>query len=1066
MYLLLLIVSVAQAFGSNTWSQSATLTFRMNNVSIEEVLNTIEEQSEFRFLYNKKMVDVERMVNISVHNENITAILDNLFRNAEIAYAISDRQIVLNKKGAFIIVQQSKRIAGMVTDENGEPLIGANVLEKGTANGVITDVEGKFSLNVSENAVLQVSFIGYLTQEIVVQNQTDILVTLAEDAQALEEVVVIGYGTQRKGEVASAITSVKAENFIKFPSPDASKMIRGQVAGLAVVTPDANPLSTSQIMLRGITTLKASAAPLILIDGIPGDLMTVSPDDIEQIDVLKDGSAAAIYGTRGTNGVIIITTKNAKGEMPTTVDVNAYLSTQQITRKLPFMTYDQYVDKVRQGKPGAMDYGGRTAWLDEVLQTPLTQVYNISLRGGSKTTNYVASFDYRSLEGIVKRSDNRMIFPRIEVTHRMFDNKLKVNAGLSGYQQVYFAGSSGGGFNTDVYKQAIMHNPTDPVKDENGVWTERPVNAYLNPVALLHEVDGEIKATTLRMFADAIFTPVTGLDIKLLVSDNTWNQTGGYYETQKHYSTVMNGRNGYASIGTGRSANDLAEFTVQYSNTLKGHHFTVLGGYSWLKYSYQAFSMSNFNFPSDDYTYNNMGQGQALSEGRAGMGSSQNESKLMGYFGRLNYGYKGKYMLAASLRYEGSSKFGANHKWGTFPAASVAWNIRGEDFMEDISPLSTLKLRAGFGVTGTEPGSPYMSLNTLSFGDYAYANGEWIKSIRPASNFNPDLRWEKKEETNIGLDFGLFEDRLTGSIDFYNRDTKDLLWDYAVPSPPYLFSSITANAGSIRNRGVEIALQAIPVETSDFRWVTNANFSTNKNTLLTLSNDQYLSSGYSDQGTPGEPLAQENTHRIQEGKPIGNFYGYKSIDIDENGRWIIEGADGNPKPIAEQRADDKKILGNGLPKYYLNWNNSVSYRHFDLGITMRGAFGFQILNMAEMFYAVPMQLSRGNLFQKAYEPVYGKRPLADDQELQYVSYFIEDGDYWKIDNLMLGYTFDFNSRWIRQFRLYGTVSNLAVITRYSGIDPEVPVSGLAPGDDNTYRYPAARTFTIGASFKF
>jgi TonB-linked SusC/RagA family outer membrane protein len=704
--------------------------------------------------------------------------------------------------------------------------------------------------------------------------------------------------------------------------------------------------------------------------------------------------------------------------------------------------------------------------LDEVSQTPLTQVYNISLRGGSKTTNYTASFDYRSMEGIIKRSDNQMMFPRIEITHRMFDNKLKINASISGYQQTYFDDSNGGGYNTDVYKQAIMHNPTDPVKDENGVWTERPVNAYNNPVALLYEVDGESKATNLRMFADVIFTPITGLDIKLLISNNTYNQTRGYYETQKHNSTVKSGRNGYAARGTTRNANDLSEFTVQYHKALEDHAFTVLGGYSWLKNNYQGYSMDNFNFPSDDYTYNNMGQGQALNEARAGMSSSQSENKLIGYFGRLNYSYKGKYMLAASIRYEGSSKFGANHKWGTFPAASAAWNIKGEDFMEDVSLLSTLKLRVGFGITGTEPGNPYMSLNTLNFGDYAYANGTWVKSIRPNSNSNPDLRWEKKEETNIGLDFGFFNDRLTGSIDFYNRDTKDLLWDYTVPSPPYLFSSITANAGSIRNRGVEIALQAIPVQTKDFQWTTNANFSTNKNTLLTLSNDQFLSSGYSDHGTPGEPLSQEFTHRIQEGEPIGNFRGYKSIDIDDNGYWIIEGADGNPKPIAEQKADDKKIIGNGLPKYYLNWNNSVSYKRFDLGITMRGAFGFQILNMAEMFYAVPMSLSRGNLFQKAYEPVYGKRPLADDQELQYVSYFIEDGDYWKIDNLTLGYTFDFKSQLIQKIRLYGTISNLAVITGYSGIDPEVPISGLAPGDDNTYRYPAARTFTLGVSFKF
>ncbi|KAA6336123.1 TonB-dependent receptor SusC [termite gut metagenome] len=682
-----------------------------------------------------------------------------------------------------------------------------------------------WSLDKESNVFL---LVGYLTQEIKMGGQHVINVQMKEDMQRLEEVVVVGYGTQRKGEVASAITSVKSENFIKVPSPDAAQMIRGQVAGLSVISSDANPTSTSQIALRGITTLKSSTSPLILIDGIPGDLITVSPDDIEQIDVLKDGSAAAIYGTRGKNGVIIITTKNAKGEMPTTVDVNAYLSTQQITRKLPFMTIDQYLEKVAQGRPGAQDNGGRVNYLDEVLQTPLTQIYNISLRGGSRTTNYTASFEYRGLVGIIKRSNNQMIYPRVEVTHRMFDNKLKINASLSGYQQIYFAGSDGGSYNNGIYRNALTYNPTDPIKDANGVWSESPSKTdYFNPLALLWEVEGQHQSTNLRMYSSIIFTPIEGLDIKFLASSNTYNQVRGYYETQKHISAIRDNRNGYASRGTTRSVNDLSELTVQYNKTLLTDHiFTLLGGYSWMNTNYQNYWMQNWDFPSDDYTYNSMQSGQALRDGRANDNSEQRENKLIGYFGRLNYSYKGKYILAASVRYEGSSKFGTNHKWCTFPAASVAWNIKGENFLEDVNVLSTLKFRVGFGITGTEPSDPYMSLNTLSFGDYAYVNGAWIKSIRPASNPNPDLRWEKKEETNIGLDFGFFDERLTGSIDFYNRNTKDLLWDYTVPSPPYIFSSMTANAGSMRNRGIEVSLRAIPIQTTDFQWVTNANYST------------------------------------------------------------------------------------------------------------------------------------------------------------------------------------------------------------------------------------------------
>ena len=329
---------------------------------------------------------------------------------------------------------------------------------------------------------------------------------------------------------------------------------------------------------------------------------------------------------------------------------------------------------------------------------------------------------------------------------------------------------------------------------------------------------------------------------------------------------------------------------------------------------------------------------------------------------------------------------------------------------------------------------------------------------------NPELRWEKKKEINIGVDFGFWEDRITGNIDYYNRKTEDLLWDYDVPSPPYLFSRMVANAGSMRNQGIEAGITVIPVQTKDFQWTTSMNYSTNKNELLSLSNDQFVSSGYSDQGSTGEPL-QTTTHRIQEGQPIGNFWGYKSIDIDENGHWIIEGADGSPKPISQLQPTDKQIIGNGLPKHYLNWNNTLNWKNFDFNMTMRGAFGFDILNMPRLQYESPVMLSRGNVLNAAFDTKYGKVPLAADQELQYVSYYIEKGNYWKIDNVTLGYTFKFNS-WIKRLRIYGTISNLATITGYSGIDPEVSISGLAPGVDNKNRYPSTRTYTLGISVKF
>ncbi len=1062
-----------QLFAANSYSQSARLTLHMNNVKIKDVLMQIESQSEFYFLYNGKLVDVDKTVSVNVNNLQITDVLNQLFANKDVAVKVVDRQIVLLPSSMQTdfnaAVTQGISITGTIKDNTGEPMPGVNVTVKGTITGTVSDFNGRYTIAVpNRDAVLVFSFVGYVTQELAVGDMKVIDITLNEDTRQIEEVVVIGYGTQKKGEVASAISTVKSANFLEGTSTaDAAQLIRGMVAGLTIVSPDANPTSTSQIMLRGITTLKASASPLVLIDGIPGDLNTVSPQDIEQIDVLKDGSAAAIYGTRGTNGVILITTKNAKGEMPTTVDVNAYLSMQKITKRLPFMSAEQYRELVKLNKPGAQDDGVSTNWLDEVMQTPFTQIYSINLKGGSRNTNYVASFEYRSINGLIQRTDNQMVFPRIEVTHRMFDGKLKLNGSVYGYKQTYFSGSDGGSYNSAVYRNALTFNPTTPLKDANGKWSESPSKTdYFNPMALLWEVEGENQATNLRAFGAATFSPIAGLDIKYLIATRVYNQVRGYYETKQHISTVKDNKNGYASRGTTRSIEDISELTIQYNKTVANDHtFTVLGGYSWLKDNYQNYYMQNYNFPSDDYTYNNMGQGQALKDGRATEVSEQKENKLIGYFGRLNYNFKGKYMLAASIRYEGSTKFGANHKWGTFPAISAAWNIKGENFMESFSTLSSLKLRAGYGVTGTEPTEPYMSLNELEMGDYIYYNGAWIKAIRPKANPNPDLRWEKKEEANIGVDFGFANDRIYGSIDYYNRKTKDLLWDYTVPSPPYLFSSMVANAGSMRNQGIEVSLTGVVIQNNDWQWTTSVNYSFNKNELLSLSNDKFISSGYSDQGDTGEPI-QQKTHRIKEGQPIGNFWGFKSVDIDDTGHWIIEGEDGKPKPVAQQQPTDKKVLGNGLPKHYLNWNNTVSYRNFDLTVTMRGAFGFQVMNMAEMQYSVPVMLSRGNIFEHSYDKIYGKVPLADNQELQYVSYYIENGDYWKIDNVTLGYTLNLNKSWIKRFRVYGTISNLAVITGYKGIDPEVSISGLTPGIDNKNRYPSARTFTIGASFTF
>jgi TonB-linked SusC/RagA family outer membrane protein len=958
--------------------------------------------------------------------------------------------------------QSDLNIRGNIKDaQDNTPLVGVSVKEKGTSNGAMADANGNFSIKVSKaDATLVITYIGYNQLEVPLNGRRDVNVLLTSESKGLNEVVVVGYGTQKKGDVTSAIASVKAEDFTKGAVRDAASLIQGKVAGLQVSTPSGDPTAGTVIQLRGLSTILSTTSPLVLVDGIPGDLNTVAPEDIESIDVLKDGSAAAIYGTRGTNGVIIITTRKPHGDLRSSVQYNGYTSVQTIARKPDFLTADDYRRLIKEGY-GFTDYGTTTDWFKEVTRTPISQNHNLSVQGGSATSNYTASINYRGWQGLFLNSDNRQVTARADINHSMLDNKLKFNLNAISRTRSYWTGGDGASFNDYVYRQTVIRNPTDSVRNAQGAWKEQNVYFYDNPVAYLNESNGENNEREMRLNGTVTATPIKDLNIKLLVSGVKWSVQRGYAETKQHVSTVKNGKNGYASLGEGNRKDNLIELTTDYTKTLGDHRFTALAGYSYQFVKSEDFYMQNWDFPTDVYSWNNMGSGNALGRGQAAMHSEATSSTLIGGFARLNYAFKDKYLVMASIRREGSSKFGANHKWGTFPGVSLGWRIDQEDFMKNMTAFNQLKLRAGFGVTGITPQDSYRSLSGLGYGDRYLDNGVWQQSLGPSRNANPDLRWEKKQEYNVGLDFTMFDSRLSGSIDGYTRVTKDMLYNYEVPVPPYSFNSIMANVGEMKNQGIEILLNYAAVKSTDFTWKTGITYSTNKNRLVSLSNDlfQTTSNFFDPQpGYTGEPI-QEPTHRVFIGGPIGDFYGYKSVDIDTDGKWIIEGADGQRKPIADAVQEDKKILGNGIPKHIGSWNNSFSYKNWDLNVSMRGAFGFQILNFQRMFYENPKNVQY-NMLKSAFDPVYGKTILNND--LAYVSYYLENGNYVKIDNITLGYTIPIkNTKYIKNARIYASGLNTFTITGYKGIDPEVNTNGLAPGNDERDKYPTTRTFTFG-----
>ena len=1047
------------------------VSFSTNKVTLKSAFEKIEKASKYKIAYNSSQLNANRSVTLSKKSDDVFGMLTQLLKGTNCTYELEGNYIIIKLLQKAQTSGKKVKVRGVIKDETGEPIIGATVRVKGQSEGTVSDFDGNFTLDVTDDNTLQISYIGYQTQEFAVGKQHHFSIVLEEDKKILNEVVVIGYGTQKKGDITSSVGSVKSEDFTAGAINDAGQLIQGKIAGLSVTNPSGNPVGGTEISLRGNTTiLGASTNPLILIDGVPGDFNTVAPEDIESIDVLKDGSAAAIYGSRGTNGVVLITTKKSKGNNINEVQYSGYLSLSTIAKKPDFCDADDYRQQIKDGlRDAAWDLGDNTNWIDAITRTGLSHVHNISFKGGNAQTNYIFNVNYRNLQGIFKRSDKEEFQGRAEVNHSMFDDKLRFNFQLLGNQTGYTATSDGGSFNTYSWRQALIHNPTEPIKNADGSWHENTgIFNYDNPVSRIYECDGEQKISQTRFSSNITLTPIKELTFNALFSYDKINQEGGYYETKKHISNVRDGMNGYASTGGSSTVTKLVELTAQFHKNFGNHTIQALAGYSYQESTYSNQYERNYNFPTDLYSWHNIGVGQALKEGLGTEYSYWLDTNLIGFFGRLNYNYKNRYLLMASVRHEAASQLaGTDKPWGTFPSVSLGWRITEEKFMKNQKVFDDIKLRAGYGVTGSQPSQSFLGVPLLGYGDYYLYNGQWIRALQPTQNSNDKLKWEEKHEYDIGADFSVLNYRLNVSVDWYYRLIKGLLYDYSVPSPPNLYTTTRANVGEMSNNGLEIMVNAIPVQTKDFKWETTITFSTNSNKLKSLSNDLYqTSSDYFMTGWIEEPIKTES-HIVRIGHKVGDIYGFKVVDVDESGKWIYLDKNGNRVNYDDftHSFEDKQILGNGVPKWYLGFNNQFRYKNFDLAINMRGAFGFQIMNGMRMFYENRSRQD-WNRLRSAYDKVFGKAVLNTLCSEEFNSYYVENGDYWKIDNITLGYSFSKINKWIKTLRLYASVNNAITITGYKGIDPEVSTSGLAPSYDNRDSYPHTRAFTFGMNVTF
>jgi TonB-linked SusC/RagA family outer membrane protein len=979
-------------------------------------------------------------------------------------------------------------VEGKIVDEKGEPVTGAVVTVKGNPTlGTTTDIDGAFKITVPDDAVLIVEYAGYGTQEINVAGQTTLNISLAPDAQVLTEVAVIGYGTQKRTEVTGATQTIKEKDFIQGAFVNPIEQINGRVAGLNINLAGTDPTqslsdrSSPRIQLRGVSSVNAGTAPLVIIDGVPGgDLNSLSPNDIETIDVLKDGSAAAIYGTRGTNGVIIITTKRGKQGAPT-FDYNGYVSFETVAKQTNALSAQEYRDyynanlnspnsyiKNKAGEMKKADKGGDTDWFKELTRVGMNQYHNLALSGGTANTNYRASVNYNKFDAVAIGNSREQFGGRININHRGFNDKLNVNLNINNlYRKSSFQENAN-------FEQALMANPTQSMYNSDGGYYFPTTTGQYNPIARIRQEErkGDWKYLTsnLSLTYDLFRNIKLGLTGSIQRTEEMYRSWAPSYSERAMPGAA--GGEGLGNIADRRTQvwlNRIIEPTVTFTDVFAGKHsVNAVAGYSYQDLGYDDTELGNTNFPNDATKDYDMSTGQGIKSSNSGQKeiryrTNRNESTLVAFLARVNYAFDEKYLLSVGIRHEGSSKFGINKKWGNFPQASVGWRLNQENFLKPYTFITNLKFRAGFGVTGNQDFDPYRSITAYNAdGNFypRYYSGSWVTTYGPAANVNPYLRWEKKHEFNVGVDFGFLENRVNGSVDWYNRETTDLLFESTAPQPPNIFPTLFTNIGKMRNRGMEVLLTVIPIQKEKLTWTSTFTWSYNKNTLSKLNGTELLDVN---RATGSGGLG--NMYRLQQGESIGNFLGYKFAGFDNSGtnqRMLVYNNNGVAVPYGSANTSPT-IIGNGLPKMFASWINTVNYRNFDLSFMFRGAFLFDILNLKDVTYGTKRQLTTTNVLKSAittHDEVNTNTIFLSD-------YFVEKGDFVKLDNVTLGYTLKFNqSKYFRNARIYVSGRNLLVITKYSGLDPEVPNAGVYPGLDDRSFYPRTRTWTIGFNLGF
>lgn len=973
--------------------------------------------------------------------------------------------LLLTTAALSLQAQTRNQVSGRVTDAAGEPLVGATVVVVGTTIGTTTDIDGNYAINAPAAGQLKFSYIGYAEQTVEIGTQSVINITLQDDSQVLKDVVVIGYGTMEKKSVTSSITSIKGDDLTAgMGGSTIATVLQGKVPGLTI-SGSSSPNSSNGFQLRGVASINASQSPLVVIDGIPGgDMRALIQEDIESIDVLKDASAGAIYGTRAAGGVILITTKRAK-QGRVSVNYTGEFSIESIRKYPDLLSSSEYVE-YGLGE----DYGSDTDWFKELTnELPFSQRHTVSLSGGTEAAQVYTSFMAQDQKGIVIGDNRKDYSGRINARFNLFDGLVEVRANAQFREAERDNRNSSG-----IFKMAFGLNPTIPLYDPENPSDYNVVGngisgTSFNPVAdiMLRTKNG--KDQWLLADATVKINLMKGLSLQGTVGIDKRQYQEYTYVSHDHKESIDNSRRGGASHKFSKDNRVSVEAYANYHRTFaEDHTLDAVAGYSFWQAGGESFSMSNYDFPVDGVGPWDMGVGSYLTDGRASMDSSKDpRERLLSLFGRANYSYKDRYMATVSFRREGSSKFGPNNRWGNFWAVSGGWRLSNEAFMRDIRWIDDLKIRLGYGVTGNNGFGNGYTTRMYTANDMWPTNGIWQPGYGSVRNINPDLKWEEKSELNVGFDFALFDNRLWGKFDLYYRQVNDMLYNVNAPMPPMVHDTVMKNIGSLENRGWEFELGGDIVRSKNFRYTSSVRLSHNKTRINRLGDDGF----FLDEVTFPSPGNPGTAVRLQNGLELGQFFIYKYAGLDENGKWLIYDKNNEIVPAIDGStsnliAENKHFVGNAIPKVILSWDHTFKYKNWDLSVYLRSWLDYDVFSQVNMYYGLAND-SQLNVLKSAYTR---NRNIKDEKIL--CDYWLDDGSFLKIDAINLGYTLDLRkwTRYIQSAKLYLTIRDLAVFTNYNGLNPEIDINGLYPGfeyvNDTASMYPQTTRFTLGVQITF